>query len=278
MYGRAGAAWVSETTECKALSATARRRLQAERAWQTVIAPLRNGCGDDDLSVTILRLAGIYGPGRSALHTLARRQLQVSSSSGGGRGDAKIGVGGNGDMSDDIVVSRVHVDDVVEAVMARLDVTKVGHNTTSIIPTVRSDGGNGNENNRDDNVCVINVSDDMPASRNTVFMHANELLLCCDSQRVARVVDIEESGREQGNNAITQARATQASSPSSSSSSSTSAISRRAREREQRRVCNGLMKRLLVPTLKYPTFREGLPDIAREEFGLVDEDGVTVSG
>jgi hypothetical protein len=65
VYGNHDGAWVDETTPCHPKSARALERIAAERAWQEAGQAA-------DLPVSILRLAGIYGPGRNAFVNLAR--------------------------------------------------------------------------------------------------------------------------------------------------------------------------------------------------------------
>jgi nucleoside-diphosphate-sugar epimerase len=60
VYGNYDGAWVNETTAPKTTTARGRARLAAEAAWQS----LGERAGK---SVAVLRLAGIYGPGRNAL-------------------------------------------------------------------------------------------------------------------------------------------------------------------------------------------------------------------
>ena len=57
IYGDRGGGWVDETTEADAASPRAARRIGAEAAWSAL------GAG----AVDLIRLAGIYGPGRSVL-------------------------------------------------------------------------------------------------------------------------------------------------------------------------------------------------------------------
>ena len=57
VYGDRGGAWVDEHTEPAPANARGQRRVAAEAAWSTLRA---------DLAVDLFRLAGIYGPGRSA--------------------------------------------------------------------------------------------------------------------------------------------------------------------------------------------------------------------
>lgn len=60
VYGDRGGAWVDETTAPAPGQSRSRRRRAAEQAWEAMAA--RRGA-----SLDLLRLAGIYGPGRSAL-------------------------------------------------------------------------------------------------------------------------------------------------------------------------------------------------------------------
>lgn len=89
VYGDHGGAWVDESTPPQAALDRTRMRLAAEQAWT------ETGRGD----VAILRLAGIYGPGRNALATLR---------AGSARRIVKPGQ----------VFNRIHVDDIASAIMA----------------------------------------------------------------------------------------------------------------------------------------------------------------
>ena len=92
VYGDHGGAWVDETTPPQPASARGRERLAAEQAWQEFGA--RRG-----IPVAILRLAGIYGPGRNALVQIAR---------GEARRIVKPGQ----------VFNRIHVADIAQAIDA----------------------------------------------------------------------------------------------------------------------------------------------------------------
>jgi len=92
VYGDHGGAWVDESTPCAPDLGRGRERLAAERAWQEFGARR-------DIAVAILRLAGIYGPGRSALDQIA---------SGTARRIFKPGQ----------IFNRIHVDDIIQAIDA----------------------------------------------------------------------------------------------------------------------------------------------------------------
>lgn len=90
VYGDRGGAWVDERSDLVPSSERSRRRLAAERQW------LASG-----LPVHLFRLAGIYGPGRSAIDA-----VRV----GGARRIVKPG----------LVFSRIHVDDIAGTVLASI--------------------------------------------------------------------------------------------------------------------------------------------------------------
>ena len=116
VYGDTGGAWVDESAPVGEGRRTA--RAQADLAWQA----LRN-------DVRVFRLPGIYGPGRSALERVTDGKAH------------RIDMPGQ-------IFSRVHVDDIVDAVRASFD------------------GPAG----------VYNIADDAPASQNAVIEYACDLL------------------------------------------------------------------------------------------------------
>ena len=116
VYGDTGGAWVDESAPVGEGRRTA--RAQADLAWQA----LRN-------DVRVFRLPGIYGPGRSALERVTDGKAH------------RIDMPGQ-------IFSRVHVDDIVDAVRASFD------------------GPAG----------VYNIADDSPASQNAVIEYACDLL------------------------------------------------------------------------------------------------------
>jgi len=92
VYGDSGGGWVDEDTQPRPASPRSVARLAAEKAWRRF--GVENG-----KSVAILRLAGIYGPGRNALVTLAN---------GTARRIVKPGQ----------VFNRIHVTDIAQAIEA----------------------------------------------------------------------------------------------------------------------------------------------------------------
>ena len=62
VYGDHDGAWVDEETPCKPVSSRSIARVEAERAWQDVFT--KSG-----IPLAVLRLSGIYGPGRNQIKT-----------------------------------------------------------------------------------------------------------------------------------------------------------------------------------------------------------------
>lgn len=92
VYGDHAGGWVDESTPPQATLERTQMRIAAEQAW----TKMTHG------EVAILRLAGIYGPGRNALATLragtARRIIKPGQ-----------------------VFNRIHVDDIASAIMAAVN-------------------------------------------------------------------------------------------------------------------------------------------------------------
>ena len=116
VYGDTGGAWVDESAPVGQGRRTA--RAEADLGWQSLSDAVR-----------VFRLPGIYGPGRSALERVEEGKAH------------RIDMPGQ-------IFSRVHVDDIVGAVIAAFD------------------GPTG----------VYNIADDAPASQNDVIEYACDLL------------------------------------------------------------------------------------------------------
>ncbi len=95
VYGDRNGGWVDETEELFPATERGRRRVVAERQWQTIAA----GTG---LPLHIFRLAGIYGPGRGPFEKIRR---------GTARRIVKPGQ----------VFSRIHVDDIARVLAASIN-------------------------------------------------------------------------------------------------------------------------------------------------------------
>lgn len=89
VYGDHGGAWVDETTPCRPVSRRSVERVAAEQGWQAAAA--RAG-----IPLAVLRLSGIYGPGRNAF---------VNLENGTAKRLVKPGQ----------VFNRIHVDDIAGA-------------------------------------------------------------------------------------------------------------------------------------------------------------------
>ncbi|RWB54469.1 SDR family oxidoreductase [Mesorhizobium sp.] len=89
VYGDHGGAWVDEATDCRPVSKRSMMRVAAEQEWLALGREI-------ETPVAILRLSGIYGPGRNALANLedgtARRLVKK-----------------------DQVFNRIHCDDIAGA-------------------------------------------------------------------------------------------------------------------------------------------------------------------
>lgn len=100
VYGDRRGGWVTETSRLAAQSVEGARRVRAERDWLEV----GRGMG---LTVTVFRLPGIYGPGRSAFDRLRE-----------GRARRIIAPGQ--------VFSRIHVDDLAGGLAASIARPRAG--------------------------------------------------------------------------------------------------------------------------------------------------------
>lgn len=69
VYGDTGGAWIDEDAQTAPGTARGRARLHAEESW-------REFCGRRGLTLAIFRIAGIYGPGRSAIEALRAGRAQ----------------------------------------------------------------------------------------------------------------------------------------------------------------------------------------------------------
>lgn len=104
VYGDCGGAWVDETAPVAGMGGTGRRtaRALADAAWL-------------DLGARVLRLPGIYGPGRSAFDRL------------------RSGRAHRVDMPNQIF-SRIHVEDIASATLAALAAPPGAYNIADDIP------------------------------------------------------------------------------------------------------------------------------------------------
>jgi nucleoside-diphosphate-sugar epimerase len=186
VYGDRGGAWVDEDTPPAPSQPRGQRRLDAELAWSR----LATGC-----SVDIFRLAGIYGPGRSAFDDLRAGTARRMSKPGH-------------------QFSRIHRDDIGRAAAAAMR-------------QVRAPGRR-----------ILNLADDRPSESAAVVIEAARLMGVAPPPEIA-FADVLP------------------------------AISPMARSfwAENRKVASEKTQRSLGLRWLYPSFREGLAAIWREESG-----------
>tara|TARA_B000000565_G_scaffold208959_1_gene162302 strand:+ start:485 stop:1438 length:954 start_codon:yes stop_codon:yes gene_type:complete len=130
VYGDRQGGWVSEENEPAPALERSIRRLNCEAAWQ------RSG-----LPIQILRLPGIYGPGRSVLNGLQQGRARLIDKPGQ-------------------VFCRIHVEDIAGACWHLMHRVEQG---PSPLPG---------------NWTVVNVVDDLPAPTADLLRHAASLLGC----------------------------------------------------------------------------------------------------
>lgn len=114
VYGDHGGAWVDEATPCRPVSKRSVERVAAEQAWQDAAA--RAGA-----PLAVLRLSGIYGPGRNAF---------VNLENGTAKRLVKAGQ----------VFNRIHVADIAGALLL-LSKRRLGgiYNVTDDLPAPPQD-------------------------------------------------------------------------------------------------------------------------------------------
>tara|TARA_B100000700_G_scaffold324293_1_gene430062 strand:- start:1277 stop:2164 length:888 start_codon:yes stop_codon:yes gene_type:complete len=98
VYGDTKGNWVNEKTEPNPKQGRSIRRLSCEREWL-----------ETNLPIQILRLPGIYGPGRSAFESLLNGTIKMIDKPGQ-------------------VFSRIHVDDIAGAVLFLMNLYSQGNN------------------------------------------------------------------------------------------------------------------------------------------------------
>lgn len=188
IYGDRAGGWVDETSAPSPASARAKRRIEAEAQWRQVAASASAGVID------LMRIAGIYGPGRSAFDSLrggqARRILAPGHCFG-----------------------RIHRDDIAGATFAAMRAPPA-------------------------EARVLNLTDDLPEESAVVTAYAAGLL----GLAVPEGVPLDKAWPDM--------------SPMARSFWS-----------DNRRVSGRLTQQRLGYRWRYPTYREGLAAILREEAG-----------
>ena len=253
VYGDHAGGWVDEDSPCLVGSESpAAYRLRAEAEWLGL-----HEASEGRLATRAFRLAGIYGPGRSALETVIRRGggPLLTAPSGRGRaaqllpdeaalaaavaraataGEASsasssslpldaASLPGSSDRRSPVrYVSRIHVSDIASALLASMAATAAG----------------AAAERRAAAPAIYNLADDEPAPRGEVMAYAAALLGATSEAAVTAA----DSG---GDSARARRRAT-----------------------ESKRVGNQRMREELLPGgLAFPTYREGLRQLALDAIG-----------
>ena len=144
VYGDHGGAWVDEDTECRPASDRSKARLETERAWTAL--GTQNG-----IATALLRLSGIYGPGRSAFDKLrngtARRlvkpgqvfnRIHVADIAGATAMIAGAGLGGTFNVTDDLPAPPQDVIACAAALMGVEAPPETDFATADLSPMARS--------------------------------------------------------------------------------------------------------------------------------------------
>ena len=134
VYGDHQGHWVDESSKPIALGNQGQLRLAAENEWRSFAEAYQ-------LPLTIFRLAGIYGPQRNVLARLMA-----------GKNDTIV--------KDGQFFSRIHVEDIVLAIVAAMQNPKIG-------------------------ITIYNVADDEPAPNHVVDAYAASLLQRAPLKRIA---------------------------------------------------------------------------------------------
>jgi nucleoside-diphosphate-sugar epimerase len=182
VYGDRKGDWVDETTPPAPSSARSKERHGAECAWQDLAKR-------QDVTLSVLRLAGIYGPGRNSLERLiAGTEKRIDKP--------------------EQVFNRIHLDDITATVLAAIEAGGA------------ADG-------------VFNLADDEPAPPQDIVTYAAGLLGVEPPPLIPwEQADLTPMGR--------------------------------SFYLETKRVRNDKIKTVLGVALKYPTYREGLRDLAAD--------------
>jgi hypothetical protein len=118
VYGDRGGAWVTEEDVTNPDNIKTKARSNAEEEWKF----LHDRSG---LPVHIFRLAGIYGPGRSALDTLRKYNGNISQCG----------------ADDQLCISRIHISDIIQILIASMENPSAGTilNVADDLPSTRYD-------------------------------------------------------------------------------------------------------------------------------------------
>jgi nucleoside-diphosphate-sugar epimerase len=157
VYGDHGGAWVDETAECRPVSNRSRLRVEAERQWLEAGAERK-------VPVALLRLSGIYGPGRNAFVNLANgtarrlvkpgqvfNRIHVADIAGALQHLAGRGTGGVFNVTDDLPAPPQDVVAYAATVMGVEPPPEIAFEAAQLSPMARSFYG---ENKRVSNAAI----------------------------------------------------------------------------------------------------------------------------
>lgn len=114
VYGNHDGQWVDETTPCTSTQTRSVMRLEAERGWQAQAARWQ-------VPLSILRLSGIYGPGRNAVEDAIAGRARML-------------------IKPDQVFNRIHVEDLAAATVKAAEMRYGGIvNITDDLPAAPQD-------------------------------------------------------------------------------------------------------------------------------------------
>jgi nucleoside-diphosphate-sugar epimerase len=177
VYGDAGGAWVDETFDCRPTSERGGQRLKAEAAWL-----------DSGLPAEVFRIAGIYGPGRNIIPKLMAGGYKAVR------------------WQPPHWSSRIHVDDIVAALMAAMRKPLPGR--------------------------IVNLADDAPLPHADYAMELAHMIGAPEPV----LLTSKEGERELGAAALEFFR-------------------------DNKRVSNRRLHAELLPKLRYPSFRDAVPEL-----------------
>jgi nucleoside-diphosphate-sugar epimerase len=198
VYGNYDGDWVTEESECRPHvdTSTARQFVEYEAAWC-------RRATDYGHHLSIFRCGGIYGPGRSAMHTVFQKGMPAPPAPTPNKPPVMD------------LTNRIHEHDLAAAVVASMLLEQ-----DDALPACE----------------IYNLADDQPESRRVVLEYASDLLKSINVPVETRSSVVAAEG----------------------TSTSGRAVRRRT---DHKRVSNQKMKDVLLPCLKYPTYKEGLEAI-----------------
>ena len=217
VYGNHDGEWVNETSQIKCQPGSKGELYhRAEEEW-------RNAGETSGWKVNVFRCAGLYGDGRSAMHTLRKKMIN-----GGGiatNDQTRIDNDVEAKSKKDYPTSRIHEEDVSRAILC------------SMMACSRNIDDTGAS------FCdTWNLADDDPAPRGDVMAFASKLLEETKFDPIKLAGFVNDNGL------------------TSTSKKSRQSERERRRKTDRKRVGNQRMKEFLLPDgkLLYPSYREGL--------------------